>query len=520
MGTFVKLGDISLAVLVTATFCLPAQASDIYIAQSATGKNSGQDCANAFAYTFFNKPGNWGTNSGQIGPGTTVHLCGVFVDSTPGDTLLSFQGSGSSGSAITLLFEPDSSLTNTAYWGSNTAGAIQVNARSYLVIDGGPNGLIQNTGNGTGLTYEHNSSGVVALNSSNVTIKNLNISQICNYRGSASDTTGCVTSGSYDTGITVNGGIDNTIINNTVHDSAICIFYEPWTGQTGTLISSNTAYHCNWGIGVAAPSALATGLVISGNDIYDSFNWDNPSDTFHHNGIHIYSVSSGSGLVGTTINNNYIHGTMSGCLPNSCTTAWIYLDQNAGKITGTLGFNNVLVNGGSTQGPGNGYITGAQGVWYNNTIYGNGLGTGITAASGTIIQNNVLANLRQFIFGPSSALAMDYNSYMAISPSGCSAWVWGGGTCTGQANISAWRAACACDQHSTYNNGVTVSPSGPPLAGSPVLTLGENLTFLAVTGLATDKAGVARPSTGAWATGAFQDPGLLSPPTSLTVVAH
>jgi hypothetical protein len=43
---------------------------------------------------WFNDPTNWGSGLAQIGAGTTVLLCGAFIDATPSDTLLKVQGSG------------------------------------------------------------------------------------------------------------------------------------------------------------------------------------------------------------------------------------------------------------------------------------------------------------------------------------------------------------------------------------------------------------------------------------------
>src|SRR5271170_5558473 len=76
-----------------------ARAADIYVAQGAAGQNTGQDCADAYAYTFFNASSNWGSLAGQIGPGTTVHLCGTITSP------LTAQGSGTSSSPITILFD-------------------------------------------------------------------------------------------------------------------------------------------------------------------------------------------------------------------------------------------------------------------------------------------------------------------------------------------------------------------------------------------------------------------------------
>src|SRR5271157_1591702 len=78
-----------------------ASAGNIYVAQSASGSANGSTCANAYAYTFFNNGGNWGSGSSQIGPGTTVHLCGTITGSA-GATILTFLGNGSNGNPITL----------------------------------------------------------------------------------------------------------------------------------------------------------------------------------------------------------------------------------------------------------------------------------------------------------------------------------------------------------------------------------------------------------------------------------
>ena len=73
-------------------------ARDIYLAQNSAGRGDGADCANAFAYGFFNDAGNWGSGGAQIGPGTVVHLCGI-VTTFNGSSYdyLTFRGSGVNG---------------------------------------------------------------------------------------------------------------------------------------------------------------------------------------------------------------------------------------------------------------------------------------------------------------------------------------------------------------------------------------------------------------------------------------
>src|ERR1700691_2398316 len=81
---------------------LPIRATDLYIAQSATGGSTGADCCDALPYTFFNNSANWPS---PIGPGTTVHVCPGTYTAPLNTTMFSFQGSGSPGQPITLQFE-------------------------------------------------------------------------------------------------------------------------------------------------------------------------------------------------------------------------------------------------------------------------------------------------------------------------------------------------------------------------------------------------------------------------------
>src|SRR3954454_16603847 len=97
---FYRMTMIMAVVLLMGKYC---SAADIYIAQNTAGSNSGSDCADAHAASWFNSANNWGTGTAQIGPGVTVHVCGTITGSANG-TELTFQGSGSSGAPITLWF--------------------------------------------------------------------------------------------------------------------------------------------------------------------------------------------------------------------------------------------------------------------------------------------------------------------------------------------------------------------------------------------------------------------------------
>src|SRR5438132_776393 len=84
----------------------------------------------------------------QAVAGTIVHLCGTFTG-TLNSTMLTAQGSGASGNPVTLLFETNANFTSPAWNSPN--GAINIGGRNFITIDGGTNGIIQNTANGTNL---------------------------------------------------------------------------------------------------------------------------------------------------------------------------------------------------------------------------------------------------------------------------------------------------------------------------------------------------------------------------------
>src|SRR5271166_4151436 len=86
----------TILVILAASF---STASNIYVAQNAAGGNTGVDCADAHAAAWFNSSSNWGSAASQIGPGTTVHLCGTL------NAPINAQGSGTSGSPIVIAFD-------------------------------------------------------------------------------------------------------------------------------------------------------------------------------------------------------------------------------------------------------------------------------------------------------------------------------------------------------------------------------------------------------------------------------
>src|ERR1017187_9187247 len=322
------------ALSVLALGCTAARANDIYIAQAATGAGTGQSCATAYAVTFFNTSANWGTGASQIGPGTTVHLCGTFVGPT-GATIpyLSFSGSGTSRKPITLFFEPNAVLTSP-YWGTTV---INIQNVSYVVVDGGTNGLIQATLTGSPAatciagpcSYSPSSyagTGVGITSASNIEVRNLTVSDMYVHIGTGDDANG------NSAGIAIGGGGSAiSIDNNTIHDAMKGVWAQyDQVGETGYSIFNNTIYNVNWGVagGDARANSSLTGLLVYSNTIYDLANWNTTSDSFHHNGVYFWAEQPGGAIrAPIAFYNNNVHGNFGG---SNC-TAGIYISTGGSQ---------------------------------------------------------------------------------------------------------------------------------------------------------------------------------------------
>ena len=499
-----------------------AYAADIYVAQSALGSGNGIDCADAKAASWFNSSSSWGTNAGQIGPGTTVHLCGTFTDRTPGDTLLNVLGSGTSSSPITIKFESGATLTNTAYWGLN--GAIYLNGNSWVTVDGGGTGIIQNTGNGTGLAYAQPSTAIFLGNTQNVTIKNLVISNICQHT-SISDSNACNSGGANDKAVKIqNGAIKLLIQGNTIHDSQNCIELYGSNSDTVT-INGNTIYRCNWGIGGYGAS---TSVVITNNDIYGVIggpnNWATTNDQFHHNGIFFFPQSAN--MNGMVIADNFIHDIGGTTGSSGTETGHIYIEPGSGAdVPNALIYNNVLTTSAGAYPPANAYITDREGASgtkiFNNTIVeSSGAATHwnscIMAQNSPTIENNVCEGMQVGIWlsnNPTSVVS-NYNDFYGLLGNGTGAFITGDGA-TGYPTLSAWTSSTGYDASSIATD-PSLTSAFMLNSGSPVIGKGTNLTSTGISGLTASApqifginyscgtACLTRPSSGAWDMGAYE----------------
>ena len=501
---------------------LPAKANDVYIAQAASGSANGSSCANPYAYTYFNISGNWtsGTPSGaQIGPGTTVHLCGTFTASAGAGSFLSVQGSGTSGKPITILWEAGA-IVQAPYFGADPGG-IALGGHGYITLDGGTNGMLRNTANGTGLTYQQASS-LIRDDScgGNITIKNLQLLDA--YQHASGDPNGGESYNIYLRGCSnVTVGPGNTI---TQADVGFLFIYNG--GESNLVIQGNTWRDANQNIEVGSSDSSATSLTnvsVYGNTATGWSNWDEPGDGYHHNFFHPFTNTANSSIVGTLlIYNNNIYGSVG-----QWVTSFIFLENNNGGTGGSMGtwyiFNNVfhktnVITGGGGDGmvvPCNG---GSSGYIVNNTFVDDDSASTFpvmqTYGSGWSVENNVIDGGGYGLYADSTLTTTNNNDYYGI----VQGWKYNNIGYT----FPLWKSACGCDA-----NSITTSPllnaSYVPQSGSPVIGLGTNLTSLNIAALNSDAAGNARPSSGAWTAGAYSISSSstgLQPPTGLTAAVQ
>jgi len=498
----------------------PASAKDIYISQSGTG--TGTSCTDTLPVAWFNNSANWGSGSSQIGPGTTVHLCGTFTGA-PGSTMLTFQGSGTSGNPITLLFESGANLT-APYWSTN--GAINTNGNSWLVVNGditgGRQGIIQNTANGSSLTYRQVSRGILADRCANCVVKNITIANIYIHTSSADNSV----PGDQVNGLRFYYNADNlTITNILCHDVTWCAV---GTANNFTL-SNSEIYNVDHGIADALTgTGTLTNIGIYGNHIHDYATWDTSSNSYHHDGIHIWA-NSGAQVSGGNIYNNLFDGDVGANV-----TAHVYIETVSGSPAGTYTsniriFNNVFLPPGTSRNYRAIWMDGGAGNPSNNAVYNNFINTGLNSydavrangQAGVRFENNLIMSSgngsSDIVLASSTTVGtVDYNTY--LSNTGGNTFVWQSSFI---GSLSQWQSSCSCDANSQLvtSSQINATSDGHLQIGSVAITAGTNLTSLSLTTLNYDKAGILRPAVGTWAAGAYVAPGTRAgqpnPPTNL-----
>lgn len=526
---------VSIVVCIAIRTMAASAANTIYVAQASAGANSGADCADAHSALWFNTASNWGAGSTQIGPGTTVHLCGAFTG-TAGATELTVQGSGASGNPIIIQSDSASPaiFTNT-YWNA-TQGAIYCVGQQYITIDGQNNGIIQNTANGSTLA-NHQQSEAIEDDCSNSTVQNWTISNI--YMHVAGNSSDCTASGSCtdSEGVSVNNADHVLVTGNTIHDVRVGIGFNlpPSVSYASWEVSRNTIYNIDHGVTPAsnASNTSIASALIHDNEIYNGSNWDSTFTAgacdWHHDGIHVFAQGGSSDVMnGVKIYNNYIHGLWTVTNAGSgagCFNAHIYFEAT---IINPLIFNNVLeLDAGPLNAPDGGYISvrgessGSGAGIYNNTISVNPASTSgagsffqIVGEPSCIVSNNLITTnsaTNATYDTETTPVSSNHNLFYTMG----SYFVYPGNAFI---SLAAWQALGE-DVVSVNGNNPNLSASFVPLSGSPAIGAGTNLTSLGVAALNTDRAGIARPLSGAWTVGAYQSTAAPNAPTNLVATA-
>jgi hypothetical protein len=538
-----------------ATFCGLAAASDIYFASTASGSNNGTSCANAYAW---NDGSNGWNKSGQQQPGNVLHICGT-INFPANATALNTVNSGTNGNPITLKWEAGAILQAPYFnTGGNAAGAIQI-GNSYWTLDGGTNGIIQNSLNGDpgatcpggACTNEQGTSQliVIAGSSSNVIVQNLHAGPAFVRQMNAKDQ-----------------GIDNTqvvsIIGSNVHvtNNSLTGGYQMIAlgvqNQSNIEVDHNDVTNCAHctSIGYAGTGTTATNIrfhdnhFAGNNALYDDV--EGNTNYYHVNAFIIF-LDSGA-CTNCSINqlqiyNNLCDGLWSklGQL-NSC----IFMDeQGSNRIDGYAIYNNVdNIQDGNFQGPSGAELISesqtsgnSNSFIMNNTVYqstADGTCMHVNYPTSLTLKNNIFFNCGyQYLNNDSQSNPIyDNNTWYSTIGSG-SGWIISGQHCTGSGcSFPQWQNM-GLDTHGQFanpnlNTTTFALPSGSVAIGSAANLTSQCGSFPALCQGAPQTFGynascgsgcLPRPSSGAWDAGAYPyasgDPPP-NPPSGLTAVVN
>jgi len=482
---FAFLGSF-LICLAALSFQSPMSAKDIYVADSSAGTGDGTSAANATSSAWFNTVSNWGTGPQQIGPGDTVHLCGVIA------TQLNVNGSGTPGHVITILFEPNAKMSCAA------GTLIECMSKNYLVFDGGANGIIENTDNGSPpLHNQVDATGIYAPQCSNLEVKNLTIQNLYVHT-SVDDVQG--ESGA----VYLNGFGNNISIHDcTFHDIHWALTLASNPGSTGVSIYRNQFYNCDHGIaGIGGSMGNPANVNIYHNTFGSTANWDTTANAFHHDGIHIF-FDPGGLLSGVNIHGNLFCGNWG--INN---TAHIFIQgdfsqANPNAVSNLAIYNNIFIQD-FGNGLNNGFINGNGPNWrvQNNTFFGSRVrNTTALFLGGTELNftNNLVTSVTTFLnLNPGTTFAagaLNHNLYSDAREGGNTMFSLAG---TGYNVFALWQSATGQEAASSLGPQTNMNRDGTLLPGSTAIGAGADLSA----SFTTDKNGLTR--TTPWDIGAFK----------------
>jgi hypothetical protein len=510
--------------------------ADWWVAQSAAGSGSGADTNDCMAL-------GWPSAN----PGDTVHLCGTLTNA------MTIGGSGSAGNPITIHFEPNAKFSALTFPGANW---VTVNG-SWIVIDGGQNGLIENTSNGTvaanggTMQYGNDGAGVaIPFGNNYIIVQNLAIrnmyqrqtnSELVQGSGDGNDI--------YCADVSSGLMVSNCVLGEALN--GIACNYRPTLSSNITIIRcvfTNFNHGFTLGCG-AVDSPVFDNLIIRSNvfDGGDMFETEIGQEFgLHRNPIFLFNESSDRlGCISNIeISYNFLR---MGANPQSYTagTGAMFFDfYNSNMAANVRVFNNISTlvyplnwsgGGGFISGSGNGVLVANNTAvaWQSGGSYGGGqislLGTNGQSFNNILISQKgaeagTWADTSNFgssttnyagIVQSFSGLHFDHNIYNGQS--GYSEYqgaifilntdaTW----YNGQPDVFAyWQSWYGFDAHSTTAT-VQLGANFAPLPND-VVAIG-NGTNLTAFGITNDFSGNPRPATGNWTIGAFEGPTAISAP--------
>lgn len=375
----------------------------IHLAETSAGTGDGRGPDSPRSAAWFNQPTNWGAGAEQIGPGDTVRLGGTFT------RRLTIQGSGTAAAPIHLVFAPGAKFVAPKW---DPSGAIAAEGRHHLVLDGGSDGAIYATNNGTTLAFHEHGYGVVFTRCGDFEIRNLSLSNLYVRTPGSADPAGI------GGGIAVLDWVSRGVIRNcrvSEANTGICVAYRGGPVSQDILVCSNRVSRVSNGIlvGSSEPGALCRNVQLCHNRVEDLFVWDGtwkePTPGHHHSdGIQCWAVHRDSLLSELSIHANHIGSRMG-----THVTGWIFVE---GNTTNVSIFNNLL----TAERPhyaANGFITVGDGarVCHNTCVSWGGGVFFCGGGSGSVVLNNLVRQAGVYnARATNSIVQSDYNLFQGL----------------------------------------------------------------------------------------------------------
>lgn len=494
-----------------------------YVAQTQLGDGSGSTAENAKPISWLNtKDGTWN------GPTAGATICSLPTLDTVRDEV-HFVGTitttfdwpyatGAGAAGLKFVFEPNAKFSKP-HWAGGRGCAIFWESAAYgknkVEIDFGLNGCIECTDNGTNLTYQQPSAGIVFQSAKNVTITN---PRIYNLFVRVFGTGQGRTSGGIFAQCNSGNITDLTITGGVIHDCDIAISTNATApGCARYTIQGVEIYNINWGIGcgLAGTGATMEDFVARGNYIHDFECWDTPLgigglEDFHHNAIFLYGEPTGENFISAVIEGNILG-------PNFGVRATSGLYLSHWTMKGTYIVRNNVFKGAPT----NGLITtgtaaGSTVYVHNNTFLVSSSGNaalgvgGFYAGAGMSLhsRNNLVkgGSYLQINYGGNVNVDSDYNLIYGYAPGFPGPVSRGLDSSVSAVPWATWQSVYGQDAHSIIDQDPLLDADGKPQGGSPALGAGVDLSasFIA------DFNGVLRSAP--WDIGAFKGAGGGFPP--------